>query len=246
MARQRHLSRAPIREAIIDIKVSPTVDLARLQGLYQEMKAQYPSQEDVREGAFGFSVNEGKVRSKAVDHGIRGKRLRSSDGRYVLLLRVDGFTFSCLPPYATWESMRDAARPLWDRYVAQTEIQTITRAALRYVNLMDLPLPIKDFGDYLTAPPVVPPSLPQQIVGFVSRIVVVAQEFGGAAVITQTLESATLKSGQVLLDIDVFRELPDDSVANDGSVWTCLEAMRHFKNRVFFESITERTADLFQ
>jgi uncharacterized protein (TIGR04255 family) len=247
LTKQRHLNKAPIREAIIDLKVSPQTQLAKLVPLAESLSKTFPKQDDIREGAFGFEVGPGGFHPKRIDHGIRGKRLTSSDARHIVQLRVDGFTFSRLPPYETWEAMRDAAKPLWSAYLQASGASAVTRAALRYINLMDLPLPISDFKEYLVAPPDVPSRLPQAIGGFFSRVVLVNPDIEGAAVVTQALESSAANTAQVILDIDVFRDAKDAHwAADDQSVWATLERMREFKNLVFFESITERTAELFQ
>lgn len=247
MARQRHLRNAPIREAIIDLKTLPAVDLGMLEPVFESLKSRFPTQDNVRESTFGFEVDPQGVRSQAVDRGIRGRRLTSADGKYVMLMRVDGFTFSRLPPYETWEAMRGEARPLWDAYRSHAGAERVTRAAVRYINLMEFNLPIADFKEYLTAPPEIPPALPQQTAGFFTRMVLPGVNFEGAAVVTQALEMAVAGKAQLILDIDVFREVKDrDWFADEDSVWETLEQMRRFKNLVFFESITERTAGLYE
>jgi uncharacterized protein (TIGR04255 family) len=61
------------------------------------------------------------------------------------------------------------------------------------------------------------------------------------------LESSVGSKVQLILDIDVFRESKTaDWKASDHSVWSELEKMRAFKNQIFFESITEKTAELFE
>lgn len=247
MARHRHLDRAPIREAIIDLKVAPATHLQALAPLYESLKDRFPKQEEIRESAFGFEVRPTEIRTKAIEQGIRGRRLSSADGRYVLQLRIDGFTFSRLPPYDTWETMSAEAKPLWESYVSHSSAQKVTRASVRYINLMELPVPITDFKEYLAAPPEVPAALPQEIGGFFSRVVLLHREWDVAAFVTQALETSVGNKAQVILDIDVFRDVKDrDWLTTDPSVWTTLERMRNFKNVVFFESITEKTAELFQ
>ena len=48
----------------------------------------------------------------------------------------------------------------------------------------------------------------------------------------------TREKAPVILDIDVFREDPFDP--NDIAVWNVLEDLRGVKNRIFFESVTEK------
>ena len=247
MARHRFLKNAPIREAIVDLKIAPVIETAKLTPLLESLKPRFPTQEVLQQSTFGFQFGPHEMHSSRVDRGMHGGRLTSADGKYIVQLRVDGFTFSRLPPYETWERMRENAKPLWEEYIRHSGAEKVTRAAVRYINVMDLPLPIQDFNEYLAAPPQVPGSLPQEVSGFFSRVIIVHRELDVAAVVTQVLETSVENNVQVILDIDVFREARErDWPAGDPSVWEALEQMRDFKNRVFFESVTEKAAELFE
>ncbi len=246
MARYRFLKNAPIREAIIDLKVAPAVDATKLEPLFESLKERFPKQEIMQRSTFGFEIGPNELRQSRVDGAVEGRRLTSDDGRHIVQIRSDGFTFSRLPPYETWEAMKENAEPLWNAYVTHSGAEKVIRTAIRYINVMDLPLPIQAFQDYLCAPPEIPAALPQELGGFFSRIIVVHRELGGAAVVTQALETSFENKVQVILDIDVFKEAKEmEWSASDPSVWATLGKMRDFKNQIFFESITEKTAELF-
>jgi uncharacterized protein (TIGR04255 family) len=64
-------------------------------------------------------------------------------------------------------------------------------------------------------------------------------------ILTQAFEGAAGDGRYpVTLDIDAFRDREFDPT--DANIWTFLEELRGLKNRVFFESITERTAELYE
>jgi uncharacterized protein (TIGR04255 family) len=247
VARHRFLKNAPIREAIVDIKVSPPVNVDTLGALFDSLKETFPQQELMQQSTFGFEVGPKAMRASRLDGAVEGRRLTSKDGKHIVQFRADGFTFSRLPPYETWETMRQHAEPLWKEYRDHSKAESISKAAVRYINVMNLPLPVTDFREYLCAPPSLPPTLPQELGGFFSRVIVINREIDAAAFVTQALESSLENKLQVILDIDVFKE-PKDSLwsANDSRTWDTLEKMRDFKNRIFFESITEKTAGLFE
>ncbi len=247
MARHRFLRNAPIREAIVDIKVSPLVNIDNLAPFFESLKDSFPQQQLMQQSTFGFEIGPKAMRTSRVDGALQGRRFTSKDGKHIVQFRVDGFTFSRLPPYETWESMRAQAEPLWKQFQLQSKAETISRTAVRYINVMNLPVPIADFREYLCAPPSLPPSLPQELGGFFSRIIVIHREIDAAAFVTQALESLLDNKAQLILDIDVFKETAGgDWKASDVSTWDKLEEMRNFKNRIFFESITEKTAGLFE
>lgn len=244
MARRRHLARAPIREAIIDVRVSPNVEVSALRGLGERLKADFPVATEIRVRTFGFEATENRFRTSTVDQGAVGLRLVSEDNLYVVQCKADGLTLSRLAPYETWEAMSAKARELWTLYLVASRAERVTRLATRYINIMELPLPIPDFRDFLICPPEVPPQLPQEISSFFSRIVIPERKSQSAAVLTQVLEGATEEKAPVVLDIDAFKDL--DLAAASEDVWETLEALREFKNQLFFESITEKTAELFE
>jgi uncharacterized protein (TIGR04255 family) len=78
-------------------------------------------------------------------------------------------------------------------------------------------------------------------------VILFHRDIDAAAFVTQALESSLDNKVQVILDIDVFKEPKTaDWEASDVQTWGKLEEMRNFKNRIFFASITEKTAELFE
>jgi uncharacterized protein (TIGR04255 family) len=105
---------------------------------------------------------------------------------------------------------------------------------------------LKDFGDYLVCPPEVPEALPQGVSSFLTRIVFHEPNSGAQCILTQALEGPDMENRLVpiVLDIDVF--IQHQFLISEGQYWQELDKLRHFKNRVFFESITEKAESLFQ
>ena len=104
-------------------------------------------------------------------------------------------------------------------------------------------MPIKNFGDYLTAPPTVPDKLPQGVSSFLTRIVIQEPDIKADAIITQSLEQIITDKAPIMLDIDVFKYNPNGIDEKDA--WEILEKLRNFKNKIFFESITKKFKETF-
>jgi uncharacterized protein (TIGR04255 family) len=65
------------------------------------------------------------------------------------------------------------------------------------------------------------------------------------AIITQTMENLTENQRLPLIfDIDVIHEIV--SKYNETEIWDKFEQLRIFKNDIFFDSITEKTKELFK
>lgn len=241
MVAPRHLTNAPITEALIDIRVKlpSNVDLSTLASVHTSFASGYPEKRDRVRTETKIDLKTMKTdTTSAVD----GYLFTSSDGKQVVQNRLDGFTFSRLKPYESWDKLREEAYRLWQTYRDSCRPELITRVALRYINRLDIPTPIQDFGDYFTAPPIVPHSLPQELISFLTRNVVHEDAHGFVAIISQSLESgSSSKIATIILDVDVFKEAQFDPKAMDA--WEAIDQLREFKNKIFFESVTEKTLE---
>jgi uncharacterized protein (TIGR04255 family) len=247
MAKQRYLNNAPIVEAIVDLRVrlAPAFDVTGLASLQEAIRVDYPKMEQRREFLAGIDFAGKQVQQVFEDKGLGGYISRSDDGKNVIQFRRDGFTFSRLRPYTQWETVAAEAKRLWGLYSAKASPGTVTRIALRCINNLSIRLPINDFADYLTAPPTIPHTLPQELRHFMTRVTVREAELDTQANIIQALDkSAKPDEVAIFLDIDVYKEQETDF--DDSKIWSTFELLRELKNRIFFDSITEKTARLFE
>jgi len=250
MATQRYLSNAPITEALVDVRVKlpANVDVESLALIGDFVRERYSAKrKELRGFEARFEVHEEQLpQTTTIDRGVVGYLYRSADEKQVLQVRQDGFTYSKLRPYKNWEDLRDEARRLWKFYVDVAKPETITRVALRYINhLTGIPTPIHDYSEHLKTPPVITANLNQgNIRSFLTRVVVSEPNSGATAIVTQALESAESAITTIILDIDVFKESNFD--VNGQEVWEALGSLRDLKNQIFFDSITDRTARLYE
>lgn len=247
MATPRHLSHAPITEAIIDcrIKAPARFNVDSFHALKANVGGDYPRVEEQRGFEAEVRIEQGQLSQSAKQRGLVGLIFRSKSGENVSQFRIDGFTFSRLRPYTSWEQIFPEAFRLWKMYLDVVAPEFITRIAVRYINRLRIPLPVGDFSEYLCSPPVVPPELPRQVATFLTRIVIPASDFSADAAITQALERPADPSFvTIILDIDVYRrkqfEVDDEKIRSE------FEELRQLKNRIFFNSITEKAARLFE
>jgi len=238
---------APITEALLDIRVelSKDVDLNKLASFHDFIKERFPEkQERVSfETAFQLSAEGPTVlpSSKKPD----GYLFRSPTEHKIVQARLDGFTFNKLRPYEKWESFCTESRELWNIYFKMANPIKITRIALRYINRIDIPLPITDFKKYILTTPELAPKLPQALEHFFIQLVVPNPDVQAKAIITQTMQKPINdKTLPLILDIDVFQE--EVYMGNQTEIWDMFEKLHIFKNEIFFNSITEKTKELFQ
>ncbi len=248
MAKVRtHLDRTPIVEAVIDLRLRPNdeVPIETIEAFAASIEG-YEVKGPIFQLETTWSIEQevAKNRSKSQSLGIR---LHSSDEKYVLQLTSIGFTLSRLEPYESWEKLIAEARRHWERYSSAIQPAAITRVATRFINRIAIPMkPAEQFEEYLTAPPMVPDELPQGVVGFTQRVVVVDPETDARANIVQSLQEG-LPSPDVVpivVDIDVYKMVEMKPNAEDA--WELLDGLRVFKNSAFYASITEKTVALYE
>lgn len=251
MALPRHLSRAPLREALIDIQFEPLVSLESIDKFVATLDGSYSSKSDIWATSFGLTHERASENPPTTEssHEVIGRRVDLSHGPFVLQCRRQGFTLSRLSPYGEWSELEGEAKRLWVHFLGAIGKVTVTRIAVRYINEIKLPFPIVDFGEYLTCPPTVPEGLPQGVLSFLSRVVIPDEANGSVSVVTQALEGPPSEGAigatvTILLDIDVFRLARIDSARMD-EVWIGLAALREQKNRVFFGHLKEKSVEMF-
>ncbi len=151
---------------------------------------------------------------------------------------------SRLAPYQRWESFRDEARRLWNKYAAVVQAEKISRVAVRYINRINIPLPLGDFSEYLRTVPEVSSDLPQGLSGYIMHLAIPLEDIKCLCLLNEAIVSPSApETVSVVLDIDVFRtvELPTDQ----AELWDLVEVLRERKNLIFEACITDKARELF-
>lgn len=241
-----HLDKAPVNEALIDIRVQlpPGVRIDQLNTLHSKISSAYPKKKERRKWEGKFELKEEGKSAHSVELGIDGLLFSTSDDRQIVQYRLDGFTFSRLRPYETWESLKTEARRLWDIYKANIKPVAVSRIAVRYINQLEVTSPV-NLGEYLQKPPQISFEREFTPQSLFSRAVA-SNPDKITSVVAQALEKSNgALVAKVLLDIDVFKQV-DLMQADDPSIWEILELLRAIKNDIFFSSVTQKTLEMCQ
>jgi uncharacterized protein (TIGR04255 family) len=247
MAKPRHLTRAPITEAVIDLRcrLDSGFDLSQFQALQSAIG--YGDPVGINLFEFGMLQQPGKYPEGCqVNHGIIGWRFTSGDEKNIVQFRKDGFTFSRLAPYTHWDEIFAEASRLYRLYVKIAEPEEVSRPAVRFINRLLFPeAEVGDFSPFLTAPPIFPHRDKAFVTGFLNQIQVHDPDYLICATITQMVQNGAAEPGQVpvILDLDVYEARSYSPMPE--VVLPRFAALRQAKNKYFFESITERAVELF-
>jgi uncharacterized protein (TIGR04255 family) len=233
---------APIVEAVLDIQFVPDKpvemdNLAKIQSLLGEgyrtrrLQTTWTGHVEFKPG----DPSKTKTSSEPV-----GYTFFSDDGKNAVMARRTGFAFSRLQPYTDWKQFETSARAAWKVYRSIVTPKSVNRVALRYINRLELPLPLPDLKEYLLTVPEIAPGLPQGMAHFFFRVLIVDQATGALAAITETVDmsGATETQIPVILDIDAYRE--GQFSTSTEKFWPMFDELHDFKNRIFFKTLTEK------
>lgn len=239
---------APIIEALLDIRVELPKDVAleKLESAFDAMKGRFPVKKRGLTCRTGFErSSKGEITTIPASEIPNGFHFSSSDGTKTVQSRFDGFTFNKLKPYENWPKFRDEAQELWNQYFEIVKPLKIVRIALRYINQIEIPLPVKNLEKYILTLPKLAPKLPQPVSNYFMQFTISNLNLEATAIITQTMKSPT-PTGKlpVILDIDTFKLQAYSE--NKQQMWNEFENLRNFKNDIFFDSLTDKTKELFK
>ena len=239
----------PIREALLDIRtiIPPGTDLQIFASYQEKVKDRFPVKEDRFIWGGGFQFKPGSAPEiVAPSGGPYGFSFRSSVGNKIVQARKDGFTFNKLRPYENWDVFQPEAKTLWEHFVDVVKPKSVSRLALRYINCIEIPLPIGSFKEYLLTVPEVAEGMPQGLAKFFMQLVVPKDISGAIANITETMEPINTERNILpfILDIDVYRNVNFDPA--DEKIWGMFDELRGYKNLIFKKSVTPKCEELFQ
>ena len=237
----------PIVEAILFIEVLPPLDLTKdaIRRIADLVGDTLPRHERLEQTTADFAFGSDGLTVRGIERDRDQHRFIAEDGQRLLQLRHQGIAFNMFAPYPGWERFRSGAQETWRAVEGVFPIEHIARIGVRYVNRINLPDEELSLGEFLNTAPTVPSTISTSLAGFFLRLLIPDPASQARAIMRVGIEppSSQRVNQQVLtIDIDATLDGPIDS----GEVWNLIDQLRDFKNRLFFESITDRTRELFR
>ena len=243
-----YLTNAPIIEAIIEFQfsVSDNVTIEMLREVADVLKTDFPQQEEKRSSIFKAVIKSSGPETEVHDGGLVGISAKNSDNKNIVQLFRDRFSFSQLPPYQNWELLEEHAIKIWNIFLDKTKIDGVNRVGVRFINKIELDLPLDDFNDYIVGAPVVPDGLPQFLGAFDMRLIIPNKDIEADGIINMSMSGFDKEKNvvPVILDVDVGKTGRMQS--DEESLHKTLAELRHYKNELFFRNITERVVRKYQ
>lgn len=242
------LSRAPIVEAVFGVtaRAETAWDEPAITKQFKQRLPEYPGIQSHREIRHEFKLAADAQPEQAThDMGWRGLRCESADKLHIAQFNRDGFSFSRLKPYQSWEQFYEEGLRLWGLYDEIAQSSEIQRLGLRFINRIEFSQDEVELEDFLENPPKPPRGMDVPFEGFLhhNTLSVPGQPYGINVIQTVQPSLGSDDSWGVILDIDVFTTEP---LLNQDLLGQHLDKMRWLKNKVFFGSITTNTLELIK
>jgi uncharacterized protein (TIGR04255 family) len=241
------LARAPIIEAVLDIRAraeAPWEESAVSERLRKELP-DYPIVQSKREIRHELKIDKGQPAAQSIQDRWKGLQFQSGDKRHIAQFHRDGFVFSRLQPYQSWDQFRNEAMRLWRIHQAAAQPAEIHRLGLRFINRILLPKG-SCIEDYLQIIPKPPRWLELPFAGFFHHETLTVPGYPYSINMVRTMQppqdSPPEEGAGLILDIDVFTITPPLEAQN-AVMEQRIEEMRWLKNRVFFGSITPKALE---
>lgn len=165
--------------------------------------------------------------------------LHNSDRSAALQIRRDGFGFSLLNSYRTWEKFIDAALEYWDTYKQWMNISAPYNISVRFINLLSYPSEGFELDKYFRHAPKNLEGTEWEFAFFREHYEYVTKDhrFRISSVLSRQLRHPDDSNHHFLLDLGIS---PLNSLAEyEESIEELLNQMRGLKNKAFFAKLTE-------
>ncbi len=247
------LNNPPIVEAVLDVDCDVPVcfqlDSLAMPGM-EAFRAEYPVSDNqfLEEFRFERKAEIDKPITTA-QRTLRSLRFKQEDGRQLVQIRAEGFSFNRLAPYTSLDFYLPEIQRTWDLYRNLVQPVQIRRIQLRYINR--LPLPTVDgkvqIDDYLKVGPRLADEEKLTFLGFFHQHSAVETETGNVVttvLATDQIQPATMTL-PLLFDITAHKRVEIDPV-DWPAILEAIQSLRGLKNCVFHQSLTELCRNLFQ
>ena len=244
-----HLENAPIVEVILDIDCDLPPSF-HLQSVEAELRAAvcdaYPNMRQQLVQEHQISQQGDAHPQISLRSGLQAIQFLSGDEKQIVQFRTGGFSFNRLAPYSQLDDYLPEIERTWNAFLGIAKPVLIRKIGLRTINKIQLPLsegkvPLED---YIQTGPRLPDEKSLTFVGFLDQHKAVEPATGNNVNIVLTTLEADGEHLPLILDIDAFRPLQIEP-ASWPKLLEILVSLRDLKNRVFWNSLTDRCLNLF-
>lgn len=249
-SREFRLENAPIIEAVLDIDcdLPPSLDILTLEAAARDrFLGDYPICETRYLFQHEFETKPSGASRTSTHQAVQGFMFRQEDGKQIVQVRAEGFSFNRLAPYSTFSNYLPAIAYAWKAFAEIASPVTVRTIRLRYINRILLPLNNHEveLEDYLSLAPKLPDPESMTFVGFLNQSIAVEKRTGNE--VNTTLTTQPVEDGRLPILFDIIVASNQSVAPTDWpEIESCIIALRNLKNRVFKDTLTDKCLTLFQ
>jgi len=245
-----NLKSPPIVEAVLDVDcdMPPGLDVAGLQTASRNaFQDRYPKFQVQHMQALQVEAGSDRAPNVTTKQGIQAFQFLQEDGKQLVQVRPQGFSFNRLAPYSTLDDYVPEMERTWRLFVELAAPVQVRVVRLRYINRILLPLTegsVK-LEHYLRFGPQLPGEDKLVLRDFLNQHHAVELETGNHVNIVLAAQPQENDMLPIILDIESF--ILEDGEPNDWvAICAKIKSLRQLKNSVFRNSLTDKCLDLFQ
>lgn len=246
----RKVPNPPIVEAVLDIDcdLPPNQEIGSLEKPAREcFQGEYPECQTRFLFEHEFQAKGDEPPQTATRRGVQGYLFRSQDGKQLVQVRAQGFSFNRLAPYSSLDDYLPEIERTWHAFTEIAQPTRVRVVRLRFINR--LLLPSENSGamleDYLRVGPRLPDEEKLTFRGFLNQHLVIEPETGNE--VTIILASQEPEQGKLPIIFDIIAANSESLEPKDWCpILSKIQSLRRLKNRVFYNTLTEKCLQLFQ
>lgn len=240
----------PIVEAVLDVDCDMplTFDLAALEQTVREaFQDQYPKFRTQFLEEHQIEQKAGQPIQFSARRRLQALQFLQEDEKQLVQVRMQGFSFNRLAPYTNLDDYLPEVERAWGIFTRIVSPVQIRGVRLRYINRILLPLTNGrvELKDYLKVSPKLPDEDHLQLAGFLNQYSAVEMDTGLQVMVVLTSQPPESDKVPIIFDISV-----GSAETTEPEKWAWLLAqirsLRHLKNRIFRDSLTEPCLNLFR
>ena len=243
------LAHPPIVEAVLDFEcdLPPGQYVASLEGRARDcFSDHYPTFQTQFVQVHQIAAKPGESPEVSVQHNVQALQFLQDDGKQLVQVRMEGFSFNRLAPYESLDDYLPEIERAWRLYVGLAKPIRIREIRMRYINRIFLPMVDGqiELEEYLN----VAPRLPLEnttFVGFLNQHAAIEAETGNRLNIVLTTQAPEGHKLPLIFDNSVVSTDPGQP---EDWPWILAKilVLRDLKNRIFKRTLTEKCLNLFR
>lgn len=246
------LKAAPIVEAVVDIDCDlPPVAEADINAIeavgLNAFGDRYPNPQRRMVSEHEVRLEPGRPPAVQLREGLQAFLYRSEDGKQIVQMRPNGFSFNRLAPYSTLDDYLPEIERTWRLFMGITHPVVCRVVRMRYINRIELPLTDGkvDLDKYLKVAPRSADDQRLTLTGFLGQQTLLEPATGSQANVVFATQQMTDARLPVIFDIAAFR-VGDLEPGDWESISGRINQLRELKNLIFRNSLTPECLNLFQ